>query len=49
MSVHFVMMREQIVDTKALAQYGPKAFAAAEGHKASRRQWRDGPSRGKSH
>ena len=32
MSVYFVMIREQTVDAKALAEYGPKASAAAAGH-----------------
>jgi uncharacterized protein (DUF1330 family) len=32
MSVYFVMIREETIDAEALAQYGPKASAAAQGH-----------------
>src|SRR4051812_14541524 len=32
MSAYFVMVREQTTDAAALAEYGPKAALAAQGH-----------------
>jgi hypothetical protein len=32
MSAYFVMIREQTVDPAALADYGPRASLAAQGH-----------------
>lgn len=32
MSVYFVMIREQTIDPAALAEYGPRASLAVQGH-----------------